>query len=240
MKYLGLILILILLLFATPKSFANESPEFIRQLRGYLEYTQDFEEDYNPNYIYLVPEKRKFINITQPQKIGSKSMNLKKTDFSVFNSDLKKAYVFSGQEYSINPEYGRVSETFGKWTFGTEYDSSIDDAEMTYMTGVYARLDGKHAALTVSARTETGSNYSNYNDKLVIAPEFKITKRLSLLDIAQTDVKQSIQKNEIVLRYNPKLKNNYNDLFFELGAGQTYHNQDFVKSSVRFSTRFKL
>lgn len=238
MKYLRLALILILLF--SPKSFADNSPEFIKQLRGHLEYNETYDEDYNPNYVYLEPETKNFINITQPQKIGSKALNLKKSDFSVFNSNLKNASAFSGQEYAIGSKYGYISETIGKWTFGTEYDSSIDDAEITYMTGVYTKLDGKHLALTVSARTETGNSYSRYTDKFVIAPEWKITKRLSLLDIAQTDVKQTTQKNEVVLRYNPKLPNNYNDLFLELGAGQTFHNQDLVKSSIRFSTKFKL
>ncbi len=242
MKFCGRIFIVLtfILVFAQG-AFASDSPEFIKELRGHIEYNDGFDEDYNPNYVYLEPDTQKFINISQPQRIGSKTMNLKKGNFSVFDSStVRNASAFTGQEYAIKSKYGRVSETFGKFTLGTEYDSSIDDGEMTYMTGVYTKINGKHFALTLSARTETGNAYSYYSDKLVVAPEWKITKRLSLLDIAQTDVKQTSQKNEIVLRYNPKLPNNYDDLFLELGAGQTYREQEYVKSSIRFSTRFKL
>lgn len=236
MRYLKILVIF--LIFLSPCCFADESPAFIKQLRGHLEYNENI-EDFDSKNIYLEPEKKKFINIAQPQIIHSKALKLKGPDFDIFNSDLSKVSVFNRQEHAIKGMYGGVSETYGKFTFGTEYDSFIDDAEMVYKTGVFTRIDGKRTALTLTARTETGNSYSNYSDKIVIAPELKLTKRLSLLDIAQTDVKQTTQKNEIVLRYNPKLKNNYNDLFLEVGAGQTYREQDFVKSSLRFSTRFK-
>ena len=42
------------------------------------------------------------------------------------------------------------------------------------------------------------------NDKFYIAPELKITKRLSLLDVMKTDVAQVNKSNELILRYTPK------------------------------------
>lgn len=237
MKYLKFILILTILIM--PKCFANESPEFIKELRGHLEYNEEINDDYNPNYIYLEPETKNFINISQPQSISSKSMNLKKDNFSVFNSGLKNSSAFARQEYAIKTQSGELAENYGNFTFGTKYYSAIYDGEMTYTTGIYTRIDGKHTALTITANTETGNSYSNYSDYLIIAPEWKISKQLSLLNTIKTDIRQLSQKSEIVLRYKPKIKR-YNDLFLELGVSQTYREQEYVKSSIRFSTGFKL
>lgn len=236
MKFLKLLIVL--LIFLLPCCYADENSDFIKQLQGHLEYNENVEKSGSKN-IYLEPEKRIFINISEPQSINSKTLKINKPNFDIFNSDINQVSVFNRQEHAIRGLYGGVSETYGKFTFGTEYNSFIDDAEMVYTTGVFTRIDGKRTALTLTARTETGNSYSSYSDKIVIAPELKLTKRLSLLDVAQTDMKQTTQKNEIVLRYNPKLRNNYNDLFLEVGAGQTYREQNFVKSSLRFSTRFK-
>ena len=234
-----LIYIIVFIFILCPKSIAQDSPDFIKELHGYVEYNQNNEQD-DPRNIYLEPEAKKFINISQPQSIKSNSLNLKKNNFEVFSSDMSKISAFtSRQEHIINSKHGSTAHTFRNITFGTEYDSSLDDGEITYMTGIYTKFDSKRAALTLSARTETGNAFSYYTDKIVIAPELKLTNRLSILDIAQTDTKQVSQKNEIVLRYNPKIKNHTDDLFFELGAGNSYREMEYVKSSIRFSTKFK-
>jgi hypothetical protein len=217
--------------------YAQDSPDFIKELRGHLEYNETM-EDYNPDYVYLEPDNKKFINISEPQSISSKPLNLQNKNFNVFDSKIKETSSFSGQEHDIRAVYGSISETHGKISFGTEYGSYLDDGEINYTTGVYTKFNGKHAALKLAVKTETGNSYAFYNDKIVIAPEWKITKRLSLVDVLQTDIKQVSQKNELVLRYNPKIKNHIDNLFLELGAGQTFREQNYVKSSIRFSTRF--
>ena len=230
------VLLLLLILILSPKCFADDS-NFIQQLRGHLEYNEEVEE-LDSNSIYLEPEAKKYINLTQPQSIKSKSLNLNNPDFSIFSSNMQKASTFSEQEYNIKSIYGDLSENYGKFTIGTKYGSYIDDGEINYMTGIYTKIDGKRLALTLAAQTQTGSSYSHYTDKIIIAPELKLTDRLSLLDIIKTDMLQTSQNNRIVLRYNPKLKNHNDDLFLEFGAENTYREQEYVKSSIIFSTRF--
>ncbi|MBQ9688793.1 hypothetical protein IJV79_04070 [bacterium] len=233
-----LVLSLILLIFA-PVCFGSEPPEFIKELQGHLQYTE-YEEDYDPKNIYLEPESVHFINIREPQRITSKALDLNEVNFNVVNPVLYKSSALFSQEQSVRPFSANISEKRNNVTFGTEYGSYLYDAEINYTTGVYTKIDKDRFALTMSVRADTGNNYSYYDDRILIAPEIKLTERLSLLEIMQSNVKQTYQKHELVLRYNPRLRNNYNDLFFELGAGQTFREQNYVKSTIRFSTRFNL
>jgi hypothetical protein len=153
---------------------------------------------------------------------------------------LSAASKFSSQEYAINPVSTSYVQKFGKFSFGTIYDSSLDSASVNYATSIFSKYEGKHFAFSTEFEKNTNLNNADFNDKIFIVPELKLTKRLSLLDVMQTDVNQINKKNEIVLRYTPHFKNYADDVQLEIGAGQTFYNDDYVKSSVRFSTKFKL
>lgn len=225
-------------------SYFAEEPEQAAELQGHLEYNQAVEEpEQEQNAIQLeMPINYNAINITKPQKIESKSLisGTKKPTFRPMQDELETASKFSAQEYNIRPVSTSYSKKFGKFSFGTMYDSSLGSARVNYSTGLFSKYEGKHFALSTAFSKNTNCNYDSYSDNFFIIPELKLTKRLSLLDVMQTDVNQINKSNELVLRYTPHFKRYADDVQFELGAGQSFYEDNYIKSSIRFSTRFKL
>lgn len=216
--------------------FTND-PQGTLELHGYLEY-----DEIPDSTIYLDQVSRKTPDFKAPIKIGSKSL-IPLIDKKPLLPDYKKFEIasrFYTQEYDINPKNSSYSEKSGNVTFGTMYNSGLDNASLSYSTGIFAKYDSKYWAFTSAFSKKTNSNYDSYNDRIFFAPELKITKRLSIMDVLQTDVQQINKKNEIVLRYTPNFKKYADDVQFELGAGQSFHEDNYINSSVRFSTRFKL
>lgn len=227
-------------------SYFNEEPQTVQspELHGSIEYNQTTPvQEEEQESVYLNSGNIKNINISQPKKIESKSLisNVKKPTFQPIQDQMNAASKFAAQEYNIAPVSTSYGKRIGKMTFGTMYDSSLDSGSgaQSNTTGFFAKYEGKYFALNTAFSKNTNYNYDSYSDKISIAPELKLTKRLSLLDVMQTDVYQISKRNEVVLRYTPHLKKYADDFQFELGAGQSYYNDAYVKSSVRFSTRFK-
>lgn len=222
-------------------SYFTEEPEQVQELHGYLDYNQGMDEQ-EQNAIILNTDGTTGINITQPKSFSSKSLisNSKKPTFHPYNEDIESASKFSTQEYNISPVNSVYSKKFGKFSVGTVYNSFLDSAQVNYSTGFFTKYEEKHFALSAGFSKSTNSRYDSYNDKFYIAPELKLTKRLSLLDVMQTDVSQINKKNELVLRYTPHFKKYADEVQLELGAGQSFYDDNYINSSVRFSTKFKL
>ena len=224
--------------------FTEDQPAI--EIKGHIEYNnaQELsEQEQEQNSIQLDGAVvTNSINFTEPKKIGSKSLisKSKKPTFHPMQNNLETASKFATQEYDIRPISTSYSEKFGRLSFGTMYDSSLDSAQVSYSTGIFTKYEGKRFAFSTAFSKNTNSSYDSYNDKFYIAPEIKLTSRLSLLDIMQTDVNQINKQNRLVLRYTPHFKKYADDVQFELGAGQSFHEDNYIKSSVSFSTRFKL
>ena len=116
----------------------------------------------------------------------------------------------------------------------------MDNAGASYSTEVFTKYEGKHFAFKTAFSKSTNSSYNSYDDRMYFAPELKLTKRLSIIDALQTDMIQINRKNEVVLRYNPPIKKYADEVQLELGAGQSFYENNYINSSIRFSTRFKL
>lgn len=218
--------------------FTDDTPA-TQQIEGYVEYTEPTEE----NAIYMKePININSINLTAPKKIGSKSLipESKRPTFQPMGNPLETVSKFNTEEYTIRPVSTSYSQNMGKFSFGTTFDSALSSARVSNSTGFFAKYDGKHVAIT-GMYSKSGNNYNtSYDDNFIVAPEWKITKRLSLLDVLQTDIYQIGKSNQVVLRYTPHLKKYADDVQFELGAGQSFNYDTYTSSKIRFSTRFKL
>lgn len=211
-------------------------------LQGHLEYNL---EDAKQEEIQMVLDEsteRNTINISKPQKMQSKSLlaTTKAPIFQPIQDELKSASKFSSQEYNIKSFSTDYSKRFGRFSVGTMYNSSLSKATTGHSTALFARYDGKHAAFSMGFTKSTNNQKDSFSDSFFIAPELKITNRLSLVDVIETDVYQINKSNELVLRYTPHLKKYADGVQFELGAGQSFYEDNFIKSSVRFSTKFRL
>ena len=205
---------------------------------GHVEYTQ-YQLDAEGNTIELENTRLHALNLSKPQKISAKSLS-KKPTFYPIQDELKSASMFSTPEYNIKSVSTSYSQNLGKFSFGTMYDSGLSKASRNDSTALFAKYEWKYAAMSLGFSKSTNCNKNSYEDEFFFAPELKLTKRLSLLDVLETDVSQINKSNELVLRYTPSFKNHEDDVQFELGAGQSFYEDNFIKSTVRFSTKFKL
>lgn len=222
--------------------FTEDTPQ-TTELQGYLQYSEQEQEQEEQNTVNLEnSSKLGKLNITTPKKISTKSFlqEAKKANFDPFQYGIESASRFSTPEYDITPVNSSYTQNFGKFSVGTSYNSSLDVTGTNYSTGVFSRYDGKHFAISTTFSKNTNSNYDSYSDNLSIAPELKLTKRLSFMDVMQTDVNQIYKSNELVLKYTPKFKKHRDDVEFRLGAGQSFYEDNYIKSSVSFSTKFKI
>lgn len=223
-------------------SYFNPEPDQTTTLQGHLEYHQD---EVQPEEMPIVLDENtqhNTINVSKPQKIESKSLlsSTKIPTFHPIQDELKSASMFSTQEYNIKPVSTGYSQRFGRFSFGTMYGSSLSKASTNNSTALFAKYEWKYAALSLGYSKSANNNKDSFEDRFFAAPEIKITNRLSLIDVLETDVYQIDKSNEIVLRYTPHIKKYADGVQFELGAGQSFYEDNFIKSSVRFSTKFKL
>jgi hypothetical protein len=234
----------------TNNIFTND-PQTNSELQGYLEYDENPDEtiylesqpESSQNTVYLkAPTDSNRLNLKTPTKVGSKSLGAATTKqiYTTNSNRLESASKFSSQEYNFCPTSNSYIVKSGAVSFGTTYNSGLDGTQSTYSTGIFTKYEGKHHSFTTAFSKSTNSSYDSYSDKIFFAPELKLTKRLSILDVIQTDMLQVNRRNEVVLRYSPPIKKHADEVQLELGAGQSFYESNFVNSSIRFSTRFKL
>lgn len=217
--------------------FTND-PQSNIALQGYLEYT-DVQED----SILLEDDSYKnSLNLKAPPRINAASLIPSKLKQSPHLVDrrLETASKFSDLEYSIAPISSSFEGKAGKFSMGTMYNSSLSGAQLSYATGMFAKYNGKYVALTTAFSKNTKSTFDAYSDKVYFAPELKLTKKFSIVNISQFDVMQPRSQSKVVLRYKPTFNGFADDVQFELGAGQSFAENKPINSSVEFSTKFKL
>lgn len=223
-------------------SYFNLEPDETTTLHGYLEYNQSEAQSEETPIVLDQNIQHDVINVSKAQKIESKSLlsSVKTPTFHPIQDELKSASMFSTPEYNIKPVSTSYSQKFGRFSFGTMYGSSLSKASTNNSTALFAKYEWKYAALSLGYSKSANNNKDSFEDNFFVAPEIKITNRLSFIDVLETDVYQINKSNEVVLRYTPHLKKYADGVQFELGAGQSFYEDNFIKSSVRFSTKFRL
>lgn len=203
-------------------------------LKGYAEYLEDTEA------IYLTDENGNFVlNLKVPQKITPKKLSEEYKTYTIGSTP-----VFSrknSEEYQITP-MGRDSiVTAGNISFGTTYEQDVDRSELEQTTGLFTKYQkGRFAVKTAYNRT-IGSTYSSYSDSIYISPEFKINKMFTIKQVLTNNFTYETRKNELILSINPLAYTKDDRLNIEIGAGQTYNQEnDIIRNRIRFNTKLKL
>src|SRR5574344_506039 len=172
----------------------------IQSLEGHLEYNDEQEQSKeDSDSIKLNFEERKQINILSPQHFSFETTKMKKSNdnFAIFNSRIEPASKFSTQEYMIAPMSQSLCRRNGKFSYGTAYNSYLDSAEINYQSSIFTKYDTKRFSITTAYARNTGNDYSNYKDKVYFVPEWKVTNRLSILDVLQSDTDMMSKSNEL-------------------------------------------
>lgn len=145
-----------------------------------------------------------------------------------------------GEDYCLVPVWSLVKESLGNFTYGTEYFTCVDTAQLETTMNLYTRYDFKHFAITGGVGSHEKRSQC-YNDSIVkIAPEIKLSKSVVIRDTVQAYVMNNVKKNRISIIYTPQIKNHPDVLRFELGFSNSFYAGGRVNSAVEFSTKIRL
>lgn len=213
----------------------NSEEEITLQIKPEEVYVKGFAEyEESADAIYLTDEHNNFVlNLRVPQKFESKKLADSK---KVKNNNFFSRY--SSEEYSIAPQSVMAVEKHGGFSYGTLFNSGIDNAQLERSTTLFTRYEAKNFSLSSAYKKNNLTTYGLNTDNFYISPELKLNKMFSVSEVLSADITRNRRKGELVLTVNPTKSEN---MLFELGAGTTYDiNNDRSWSQVRFSTKFKL
>lgn len=121
-------------------------------------------------------------------------------------SALSDAIRLKGEDYCLIPVWSLVKESMGNFTYGTEYFTCVDTAQLETTMNIYTRYDFKHFAITGGVGTHEKRS-QGYNDNIIkIAPEIKITKSVVIRDTVQTYVMNNVKRTKFLLFIRLKSK----------------------------------
>ena len=145
-----------------------------------------------------------------------------------------------GEDYCLIPVWSLVKESMGNFTYGTEYFTCVDTAQLETTMNLYTRYDFKYFAITGGVGTNE-KRAQGMNDNIVkFAPEIKLSKSFVIRDTVQAYVNNNVKKNRISIIYTPQIKNHPDVLRFELGFSNSFYAGGRVDSAVEFSTKIRL
>lgn len=224
-------IIYIIIAFVALPCFGEES------LKGYVEYSDSpFTE------IILEPQEPEHLNLSAPQKFEAKSLKaVIEGGNNLYSaphfSDMSN---YSSLEYAISPIGGATSNGKGRFSYGTTFSSAIDSSQLENTTKIYTRYATKHVAVSTAYGKSISSGTWEGADTFYVAPEIILGKGFALRDVMSNNITYQKYTNELVLLYHPQKTKHLENLEFELGAGQTFYRNAGTKTSIRFSTSFKL
>lgn len=151
---------------------------------------------------------------------------------------VKRYSLYNQEEYSISPQSVQSVARMGNFSLGTMYNSGIDNAQLERSTTLFTRYERKRFAISSAYKKNNLTTRGLTTDNFYIAPELKLNRVFSLSEVLSTDVTRNRRKGELVLSVSP-LKDDRMRL--EFGAGTTYDiDNDRSWSQVRFNTKFQL
>lgn len=236
------ILILALLFLGISPAISADTPDNTTvketiKLQGQIEY------DDNPVETIYLDE-----NIEKPQvNIPKRTLTLPvgviniTSNANTTRSALARSAVNRHVLGDILPLAGSVSEKVGGFSYGQTWEQELSYSQMEDTTAFFLRYDTpEYLSLTASIRQAASQDVGTQYNILRLAPEWHITKNLTLKDSFSSYMNLPKNKNEVTLVYTPALKKYADSLKFELGVAQSYYRNGKQSSAVSFSTGFKL
>lgn len=222
---------------AIAESADNSTIKETIKLQGQIEY------DDNPVETIYLDE-----NIEKPQvNIPQRTLTLPvgvlniTSNANTSRSALARAMVNRNSLGDILPLAGSVTEKMGGFSYGQTWEQELSYSQMEDTTAFFLRYDApKYLSLTTSIRQSTNQDLGNQYNTLRVAPEWHITKNLTLKDSFTNYMNLPKNKNAVTLIYTPAMQKYADSLKFELEVAQSYYRNGRQSSAVSFSTGFKL
>lgn len=148
---------------------------------------------------------------------------------------------FSNLEYNIKTLNYDVSEKFGSFSTGTQYEQKLTYGEVRQSTSLYSRYDMKYGAFNTEFSKTVNSTNGDFNDYFSFAPELKLGQYFSLKETLSANFAKNIKIAEFVLSINPFGDKDRNRLNISIGTSSIFdENNEIVKTRFKIDTNFKL
>ena len=205
-------------------------------LKGYAVYNEEENEEIP---LELSDSGLLTLSIKQPEYVGFQNYSSLKSDSLFIQNKYSK---LNTPEYSIASLYGKRTKDIDKgFSIGTTFSQFIDTGELEQTSGIFSRYQYKRFAFTTTYQRTLGSTNSTYSDSFYLAPEYQINDYFTVIERLSANPITKKKKAEFVLSVNPLGKKDSDRLRFDLGASQTYDDENNLsKSQFRFYTIFKL
>lgn len=208
------------------------------KLQGQVEYNDNLIETIYLDENIEIPQ----VNITKHSlKLPVGVLNIT-SNSNTNRSALSRATINRNPLKDILPLSSSISEQFGGFSYGQTWDQEVSRfAQIEDTTAFFLRYDSPRLfSVTSSVRQATNRDIGTQYNIFRFAPEWHITKKLTLKDTFNHYMDQTRNKNELTLIYTPGLQKYAESLKFELGVAQMYYRNGQHSSTVQFSTGFKL
>lgn len=203
------------------------------KIKGRVEYdetgvlfldTDDFEKlDLKINEKILIPKK----SVLSENNIFTKIENQRRLETPIVD------------EYLISPSFGALEYQSGNFTYGTTFGTEMDTAQLEYRTKFFARYDNKHFGFMTAAGKDEYTSSGRQMSSLYFSPEIKLGKGFSIAALIKANPEYNRCRNDLLLRYNPKIKNKANKLQLEAGVSQmSYFNTGEQNYQFSISTKY--
>ena len=214
-----------------PKALLNDKDY---KIKGRVEYDEN-------GVMFLDTEDVDKLNlkVNLPKKYPKKSV-LNEQDIFLKVEEQRKLDNIQVDEYLITPTFGSLEYKSGNFSYGTTFGTDMDTAQLEYRTKFFARYDNKHFGImgAVGKDAYTSSGIDMYS--LYLAPEIKLSESFAIVDTFKANPDYERYRNDIMLRYSPKIKNSRDIFHLEAGVGQTsYHSTGEQMYQFSVSTKFK-
>ena len=214
----------------TPKGLLNDENY---KIKGRVEYD-------NNGVLFLDSEDIETLNlkVNLPKKYPKKSVLSEKNIFSQIEEQhrLKTPKV---DEYLITPTFGALQYENGNFSYGATFGTEMDTAQLEYRTKFFAQYDNRFFGIMTAVGKDEYTSSGEQMSSIYFAPELKLTKTVSLAGVIKANPEHNRCRNDIMLRYSPKIKNQQNKLQLEAGVSQmSYFNTGEQYYQFTVSTKY--
>ncbi len=254
MKRLGILLFFILL--ANNFVFAEEikisdlpqeqNSQEINVPKGLLnddKYKIKGRVEYDENGVMFLDENdvdKLNLKVNLPKKYPKKSV-LSEEKVLLQIEEQKKYNAPKVDEYLISTFSNSLEYTHGNFSYGTTFGTEMDTAQLEYRTKFFAKYDNKFLGFMTAVGKDAYTSSGRQMNSIYLTPEIKLTKSLSLVDSFKANPDYERFRNDIILRYSPKINHSRDNFQLEAGLSQTSYytsGEQFYQFSL--STKFKI
>lgn len=187
------------------------------KIKGRVEYDEN-------GILFLDTNDIETLNLymNNPKQIMKRSVLSEENIFTKIE-DLRRLKTPIVNEYLISPTSGELEYKAGHYTFGTTFGAEMDTAQLEYRTKFFARYDNKYVGFMTAVGKDEYTSSGEQMSSIYLGPELKLGKGFSLAAMIKANPGQDRCRNDLMLRYNPKAKNNLNKFQIEAGMSQMSH-----------------